>query len=395
MQDVQRKTADTEPVQDPARPAIVLCWRQFGPYHHDRCQAVAEELGSNASVVGIEVVDRSRDYEWHPTSGKGFRKETLFLGRIYDDIGSFARYRRLVARCLALGARYVLLCHYNELEFFAAAVTLRILGRRVYTMFDSKFDDKPRTAWRERFKKLYFLPYCGVLVSGPRARAYLRFLGYSDRRIADGYDTLSIARIRALAGADPAPGGAPFGSRHFTIIARFQTKKNIALAIEAYKLYRARSGPNARALAICGSGPLEAELKAKANGVDGIRFLGFLQDDGIARALANSLALILPSVEEQWGLVVNEALAMGVPVLVSDNVGARDVLVRTAVNGYIFEPDNAEGLARLMVRLATDEEEWRRLSEGAVAAAPDGDVARFVAGVRTLTGVGPALEKIK
>jgi glycosyltransferase involved in cell wall biosynthesis len=139
---------------------------------------------------------------------------------------------------------------------------------------------------------------------------------------------------------------------------------------------------------ICGSGPLESDLKERARGCDGIHFLGFLQEDGVARALASSLALILPSVEEQWGLVVNEALAMGVPVLVSDNAGARDVLVRTAVNGYVFEPDNAAGLAQLMLRLAADEIEWRRLSEGAVAAAPAGDVARFVEGVVELTGIG-------
>ncbi|MGH7004742.1 MAG: glycosyl transferase family 1, partial [Alphaproteobacteria bacterium] len=174
---------------------------------------MAEALGIVAVVVGIEVADRSPYYDWHPTgSGLGFHKETLFPGRTYHDVGAFARYRRLVARCLALRARYVLLCHYNEVEYFGAAVTLRLLGRRVYTMFDSKFDDKPRSAWRELCKKALHWPYCGALVSGPRARAYLQFLGYSNRRIAEGYDTLSIARVRALAGAEPAPGGAPFGA---------------------------------------------------------------------------------------------------------------------------------------------------------------------------------------
>jgi glycosyltransferase involved in cell wall biosynthesis len=86
---------------------------------------------------------------------------------------------------------------------------------------------------------------------------------------------------------------------------------------------------------------------------------------------------------------------MGVPVLVADNVGARDLLVRTAVDGYVFEPDNAEGLAQLMCRLSTDEDEWRRLAEGALAAAPAGDVARFVEGVSALTGIGTAPTKRK
>ena len=64
--------------------------------------------------------------------------------------------------------------------------------------------------------------------------------------------------------------------------------------------------------------------------------------------LRKSLALILPSTEEQFGFVVLEALALGIPVIVSENVGARDLHVRTGVNGFIFEPDNEKGLAFFM-----------------------------------------------
>ncbi|HEY4443168.1 MAG TPA: glycosyltransferase, partial [Steroidobacteraceae bacterium] len=105
------------------------------------------------------------------------------------------------------------------------------------------------------------------------------------------------------------------------------------------------------------------------------------------------LALILPSIEEQWGLVVNEALAMGVPILCSDNVGARDSLVRTSVNGYVFESDNAEGLAQLMTRMATDEHEWRRLAVAAGEFAYKGDVCQFVSAVANALGDAQPLPK--
>ena len=182
----------------------------------------------------------------------------------------------------------------------------------------------------------------------------------------------------------------PHGERHFTAVARFVPKKNLFLLLEAYALYRRRAGAEPRRLVLCGDGPLMDDLRADADRRDLgdlVSFPGFVQTDEVARLLASSLALVLPSTEEQWGLVVNEALAMGVPVLVSDNVGARDTLVRTAVNGYVFEPDNGEGLSRLMERLAGDEGEWRRLSEAAARFAPLGDVARFVDGVRVLTGL--------
>lgn len=60
--------------------------------------------------------------------------------------------------------------------------------------------------------------------------------------------------------------------------------------------------------------------------------------------------------------MVNEALAMGVPTILSDQCGARDVLIRSGLNGHIVEPDNPEGLARHMLSVASDEAEWRRLS---------------------------------
>jgi len=117
-------------------------------------------------------------------------------------------------------------------------------------------------------------------------------------------------------------------------------------------------------------------------GIEGVVFHGFATAGDVAIALARALCVVLPSTEEQWGLAINEALAAGVPVLVSTNVGARDTLVRTAVNGYVVEPDNVLGIARLMTRIGASEAEWRSLSEGAKYFASLGDVRWFAAAVR-------------
>jgi len=116
-------------------------------------------------------------------------------------------------------------------------------------------------------------------------------------------------------------------------------------------------------------------------------FRGFVQAPEVARTLASTLALILPSTEEQWGLVVNEALAMGVPVLCAMNAGARDLLVRTEINGFLFEADNAAGLASLMCRLSTDRAEWQRLAEGSQRLAPLGDARHFGVAAARLIGM--------
>ena len=81
---------------------------------------------------------------------------------------------------------------------------------------------------------------------------------------------------------------------------------------------------------------------------------------------------------------------MGVPILCSDRVGARDSLVRAGVNGYVFEPDNVQGLARLMGQLGSDETQWRAFAEAALSFAEKGDATRFAEAVAELVGAKSA-----
>ncbi|WP_395457540.1 glycosyltransferase family 4 protein (plasmid) [Azospirillum melinis] len=348
------------------KPALVFSWEMFGPYHMDRLEAVGRRLGHVYDVIGLEVGSKSHTYAWDSTgTGQNFRKITLFPGQSKTDLSKAAVYRALLRECRNADARYVFLCHYEDPDVFALALTMRLMGRKVINMNASKYDDKPRILWREMVKSVFYSPYQAGIGGSHRTVDYFRLLGLPKDRLYIGYDTLSLDRIRRLSGMEPAPGGVPFADRHFTIIARFVPKKNLFRAVEAYDIYRRLAGPAARPLHLCGSGPLEAELRAEVTrrGLDGsIVFRGFLQEKGIAETLGSTLCLLLPSLEEQFGLVVNEALAMGVPTILSDQCGARDVLIRSGLNGHIVEPDNPEGLARYMLSVAGDEDEWRRLS---------------------------------
>jgi glycosyltransferase involved in cell wall biosynthesis len=118
-----------------------------------------------------------------------------------------------------------------------------------------------------------------------------------------------------------------------------------------------------------------------------IIFHGFVQTEQVAKLLGTTLALVLPSIEEQFGNVVIEAQALGLPVLLSDVCGARDNLVRTAVNGFIFEPDNSQGLAWFMSLIAKDLELWKGMSKSANKFSSKGDVLNFANAVKNLIGI--------
>jgi L-malate glycosyltransferase len=366
---------------------VVFAWSQFGPYHMDRCEALAQALAGERDVIGLEFVSDAEVYDWAPTgAGRSFRKLTLFPDRRLSQVPMWRQLMGLLGACWRSRAKYVFLCDYYLPQIFLAALVLRSCGRRVIIMQDSKFDDKPRSLGRELGKALLYLPYSAAFVGSRRSKSYLEFLGKPSQRVVIGYDAVSLERLQRLAGTEPAPGGTAYVERHFTVIARFVPQKNLELALDAYTLYRQQCRDKPRELYLCGTGPLEDALRERVarHGVPGVHFCGWLDEVRVARMLASSLALILCSIEEPFGLVVNEAIALGVPVLVSENCGARDLLVRSGVNGYTIEPDNAEGLAFWMGLLARDEVEWRRLAENARQFRPIADTAYFVAGVEKL-----------
>lgn len=380
-------------------PRMVFLWESFGPHHVDRCEACAQHFAGRYKVCGVEIATFDANYEWRGSIGsEGFRKVTLFPGVVSQKIGAMRCFFRIVRTCLKLRAKYIFFCNYNLPAVFFSAVVLRLLGRRLITMQDSKFDDKQRYLVKEIVKSILYAPYQAALAAGARSKAYLTFLGLPEDRVVIGYDTVSVERVRALAETLPAPDGVPHADRHFTIVARFVPKKNLSLALDAYAAYVARHPETARELHLCGSGELEGELRQQAErlGLKGVYFRGYLQEHEIARVLGSSLALILPSVEEQHGLVINEALAMGVPVLVSDNCGARDLLVRSGVNGFVFEPDNADGLAHFMAIIDQDIDEWTRLATGARQFQRPADTTLFVDAVeQVLTRFAPRRQTIR
>ncbi len=203
---------------------------------------------------------------------------------------------------------------------------------------------------------------------------------------------MSIA-FADLGGCDLSPGGVPHAARPFVYVGRFVEKKNLLELVEGYAAYAGATGRRARPLVLAGSGPIEASLRQRIAelGISGqVEFPGFLSADDVSRLLARSLALVLVSSVEQWGLVVNEALAAGLPVIVSTAPGSRDALVRNLVNGYVVEAGSTDGLALGMSALAGDEALWRRMSAASLARAWMGDTERLADAVELL--IEPAAE---
>ena len=373
-----------------SRPIAVL-FAQFSAYHIDRCQAVARRFAGRAEVLAVEVATSSATYAWEASGGvDGARKVTLFPGASYDSVAwprRLWRQLRALWRCDSV----LIGIGYNEPDIIVLAWLLALLGVRVVLLSESKFDDKPRRVGLELLKALILAPYHAAIVGGHRHLAYFRFLGFHRRAVVPGYDTVDLARVRAMGGGLAAPAGAAYAARDFIFLGRFVDKKNLVELVEGYALYTITAGPAARRLVLIGAGPEEPMIRARAKalGVTAmIDFPGFLGAEAVAQRLGQGLALVLPSAEEQWGLVVNEALAFGLPVIVSPAVGSGDLLIRNLVNGYVVELNAPDGLAAAMTALASDEVHWRSMVSASHARAWLGDTERLADAAEALIAPG-------
>lgn len=366
-------------------PRVALVWSQFGPYHVDRCRAAAAMLEGKAELTCVEMASATDTYLWAPSGAiAGVRKVTLFPGRKRESLGFFARWWAQ-AKVLWRHDLVFIGVPYSRSDVIALTWSLRLLGVRFVAMTDSKFDDMERRLPLEVVKAALLLVYSGALVAGARQYAYMRMIGFRRRPVVPGYDMVSVERVRreAAAAARGLPD-VPFDKRPFLFVGRLVAKKNLSVLLRAYARYRALAGAAARPLVLAGSGEEEAALRAEAAslGIGGaVEMPGFLSSADVAGWMHRALALVLPSREEQWGLVVNEAVAVGLPIIASRNVGAGDLLVRSCVNGHVFDAHDVEALAAAMHDMGRDETRWRTMAAASNEVARWGDTERFAAAV--------------
>jgi glycosyltransferase involved in cell wall biosynthesis len=173
----------------------------------------------------------------------------------------------------------------------------------------------------------------------------------------------------AYAAQDLAPltGGDPV----LLYVGRFTAVKRVGLLVRAFA--RARAGGMRAALVLIGGHPGEWEGEHPFDAVAATRaapvFLaGWHAHDELPTFLAASDALVLPSVREQFGQVLVEAMACERPVVAVDAFGPAEI-VQDGVTGWLVEPDDEAGLARVLAAVAGDEHERARRGRAALAVA--------------------------
>ena len=347
------------------KPAVAVVFHHIGPYHHARLNAAADKL----SVTGVEWSAKAHDSWGAADSPPQYRKISLFAEATDRYPTSDQRRRAFYSALEQANPDVVAVNGWNNFGSLVAANCCMDRGIPMVVMSESARGDEPRTWWKEVIKRRIVNLYSAALVGGQRHVEYLIELGMPRERIVTGYDVVDndyfAQRAIEIRNSDLRRGyggQAAFEIRkkyalpenYFLASARFIEKKNLPSLIRAYAEYREKwKGHTPWDLVLLGDGPLRETLNTQLSTFNlhsHVHLPGFKQYDELPVYYAFANAFVHASTTEQWGLVVNEAIASGLPIIVSDRCGCVPELVQG--NGFTFDPMNEHELAAQMSKMA-------------------------------------------
>jgi glycosyltransferase involved in cell wall biosynthesis len=262
-------------------------------------------------------------------------------------------------------------------------------GRHAILMSESTRVDAPRTRLREAIKSIVVQQFDAALVGGEPQRAYVEELGMPAERVFIGYDVVDndfwSAQVKEIS-TDPESYRRTHGlpQHYFLASARFIEKKNLNRLIEAFASYHSAAREDAWKLVLLGDGELRTNLERKVATLhieDAVIFSGFQQIDKLPIYYALAGCFLHVSTIEQWGLVVNEAMACGLPVIVSETCGCAHDLVRDGFNGFVVDPYEVGEIADRLLLISTKPTLRRDMGERSARIIQDFSPATFAKGL--------------
>ncbi len=383
------------------KPAVAVVFHHIGPYHHARLNAAADRL----SVTGIEWSAKGYDAWGAAATRVRYHKISLFSEAANRYPGN--RERREAFRWTLEQAKpeVVAVNGWNNFGSLIAADCCMRRGIPMVVMSESSRQDEPRIWWKESIKRRIVGLYSAALVGGQRHVEYLVELGMPRERVFTGYDVVDNAyfrqkaeEVRSQRSEVRSKYGLP--ENYFLASARFIEKKNLSTLIETYAEYRRGSEIRSQKsevrnnkapwdLVVLGDGPLKADLCRLISDLrlnEHVHLPGFKPYDELPVYYALANAFVHASTTEQWGLVVNEAIASGLPVIVSERCGCAPELVQG--NGFTFDPTNEHELtARLLEMASLSDEERKRLGDNSYRIAANFAPERFGEGLQRAASV--------
>ena len=232
---------------------------------------------------------------------------------------------------------------WMDMGYMSVAKQLRLEGLPVVVGFDDQWHGTLKQCvaiilgWLGYFSRFYSHAW----VSGLYQFEYARKLGFEKNNIV--YDLYSAdLRLFNQAYNDSIEDKQYQYPHRFLFVGRFEPVKGLDVLLQAWQELGAKKGD--WELHLIGNGSLKAQLDATT----GVVIKNFMQPEKLMQEVANAGCFLLPSRGEPWGVVVHEFAAAGLPLIVSDVVGAASAFLISGLNGYSFKVNDPKALANRM-----------------------------------------------
>lgn len=204
---------------------------------------------------------------------------------------------------------------------------------------------------------------------GSRQAEYLRHYGVSEEKIVPSQMTVDVCQIQTRCSELGIQGRNKIrqelkinqNDMVFIFVGRLVAHKGLNDLLAAFE--QVSKHYTQAHLLVVGDGPEANRMLVASQANSAVHPLGRLDQDGVIGMLNASDVAVVPSHFEPWGLVVNEAMAAGLPVIASDRVGAVDDLVRHGQNGIVFPARDHHMLVSAMEYLYKNPDKRREFAE--------------------------------
>ena len=348
---------------------------------------------SDITTRGFSDPEFGREIAWDTPLLDGYRYKFLPMVGPTDRVDLLYPLNYGIDAELASGEYEFLWVHGYALWFNWLALW-RARRRGITTLLRDEATgiSRPRAAWKRWAKRRLFSTLDklvdGVLAIGSLNRAYYAENGIADGKIFDLGYTVDNAHfqtgaaaavdrrdlLRESLGLEPDAPVILYASK---LTRRKRADDLLAAYREIYELGSIEPMPY---LLLVGDGDLADELQQEVltSGLSRVRFLGFRNQSELPALYDLCDVFVLPSENEPWGLVVNEAMSVGRPVIVSDKVGSGADLVRHGETGFVFPVGDRAALRQALEAVLENSEQRARMGKAAAARMCDWDFERNV-----------------
>jgi glycosyltransferase involved in cell wall biosynthesis len=275
----------------------------------------------------------------------------LFRGNA-DHISGFRLGSALVRDILRNRSELVVIPGYHRVEYWMMLFVCMALKRKRAVFCDSTANENLKTGFKEIAKSFFFRHCHGIFCYGTRGKSYVQSYGVDPRVIQSPCQAAALPHDYDVAAILGRCTNRDRESPIFLFVGRLSEEKGLDDLLTAFRRLHYFL-PKAKLL-LAGPGSESDKLQTLARTwrlEASIQFLGGQTAAQIGELLEISTAMVLPSHREPWGLVVNEALSYGCPVVVSDICGCIPELLINGVTGYVFPAGNVGALCKSMLQV--------------------------------------------